>query len=519
MQTTLKDLFEREIFESYEILSGKDYLNRSFHSISILETPDFENYIIEESLILTTFYPVKSEIETFKHLLFALNKKNTAGIMIKMNRYIDIIPSEIIELANQLNLPIVALNYDANLSSLFNNILVELQSQDYSNYSFDANYSQFLKQINDHPSTKTLLDIVEKIPDLDMLVQNLDTKVIHYSSEIMNDYFIQSKSTKHLFQRVGDTLYYSEDVIYDDTPIYHIILKANNEKRHILHNYIEIFKLMIIVIHQKKIENTLKQNQFLLNFISNISSNLTNTQLIESSKRYNWSINFPVTLILFSIKNDKRSDINPNVVEYIKTVIINKFHLNSEELRFSMMNEQLFFILNTMESVDIAQTMHYVYETLQAKYKQMVLKVTYSNLIREASQISRTYSQLSEALLHIENRNLNINLFSEDNIKLLNLLKNIDYTHLMDYTNNVLSALIAYEKKNNVPLIDTLYKFIECKFNTKNTADALFIHYNSVRYRLDVINQLGINVTGNVTGHFDLYFALYLYKNFDHYTK
>ena len=515
MKTTLKDLFEREIFESYEILTAKEHLNRSFESVSILETPDFENYIIERSLILTTFYPVKTDVETFKHLLFALNKKETAGILIKMKRYIDIIPEEILKLSDQLNIPIVALNYDANLSLLFNNILSELQTQDYTNYSFDANYSLFLKQVYDNPSTKTLMSIVDKIPDLELLIQNSDNKTTYYSNEIMLNYFNQSKTTKNLFQRIGDALYYSEDVIYDDKPIYRFVFMAKNEKRHILHNYIEIFKLMIIVIHQKKVENILKQNQFLLNFVSNLSSNYTNTQLIEATKRYKWNVIFPVTLILFSIKENHKNMINPNMVEYIRTVIINKFHLNSEELRYTLLNDQLLFIINTIETISMHETMQNVYDTLKIKYKESQFRITYSNLIHDAANISKTYFQLSEAMIHIENKNLGIHLYTEDNIKLLNLLKNIDYGNLKEYVYSILKPLVEYEQKNSTPLIDTLYKHIECKFNAKDTAEKLFIHYNTVRYRLDVIEQLGFSVLSNKESHFDLYFALYLYKNFE----
>jgi len=514
MKTTLKDLFEREIFETYEILSAKERLDRSFESVSILETPDFENYIIERSLILTTFYPVKTDVETFKQLLYALNRKDTAGILIKMHRYIDIIPEEILKLADQLHIPIVALTYDANLSLLFNNILSELQSQDYTNYAFDANYSEFLKQVYETPSTKTLMNIVDKIPDLEVLIQNLDNKTTYASADSLSTYFVQSKQTRNLFQRIGDTLYYSEDVIYDEKPIYRFVLMAKNDKRHILHNYIEIFKLMIIVIHQKKIENTLKQNQFLLNFVSNLSSNYTNTQLIEASKRYQWNVIFPITLILFTFKDNHRTIINPNLVEYVRTVIINKFHLNSDELRYTLLNDQLLFILNTIENLNLSDTMQNVYETLSVKYKDLTFKVAFSNKIHEASQISKIYFQLSEALIHIESKNLSINIFSEDKIKVLNLLKNIDYSRLRDYVYSKLKPLMDYEEKNSTPLIDTLYKHIECKFNAKDTANALFIHYNSVRYRLEVMHQLGYNLS-NREGHFDLYFALYLYKNFE----
>ena len=123
--------------------------------------------------------------------------------------------------------------------------------------------------------------------------------------------------------------------------------------------------------------------------------------------------------------------------------------------------------------------------------------------------------QLSEAMIHIQNKNLGIHLYTEDNIKLLNLLKNIDYGNLKEYVYSILKPLVEYEQKNSTPLIDTLYKHIECKFNAKDTAEKLFIHYNTVRYRLDVIEQLGFSVLSNKESHFDLYFALYLYKNFE----
>ena len=515
MKTTIKDLIDLQIFETYDILAAADHLDRSFESVSILETPEFENYIIERSLILTTFYPVQSDVATFKKLMYALNKKETAGILIKMKRYIDIIPEEIIQLSDQLNIPIVALTYDANLSLLFNNILSELQSQDYSNYAFDARYSQFLKQVYEYPSTKTLMDIVESIPDLEILIQNLDNNKTYASNNDLIDYFNQSKATKNLFQRIGDVLYYAEDVIYDDKPIYRFVFMAKNDRRHILHNYIEIFKLMIIVIHQKKLENTLKQNQFLLNFVSSLSSSYTNTQLIEISKRYNWNVKFPVTLILMSIKAAQKNFINPNIIEYIRTVMINKFHLNSDELRYTIVNDQLLFIINTMESLNINDTINNVFEILKQKYTDIAFKITFSNLISDASFISKVYFQLSEALIHIETKKLGIDLLSEDNIKLLNLLKHIDYTDLKEYVHTLIGRVIDYEKKTRTPLIETLYHHIESKFNAKETAEKLFIHYNTVRYRLDVLEGLGIDVINPSRGHFDLYLALYLYRNFE----
>ena len=203
------------------------------------------------------------------------------------------------------------------------------------------------------------------------------------------------------------------------------------------------------------------------------------------------------------------------MIEYMRTVIINKFHLNSDELRYTLINEQLLFIINTLESIPLSETIQNVHELIQEKYKSTSFKLLYSHLIYDASSISKIYFMLSEALVHVENKNLAMDIYSEDEIRLLNLLKHIEYTQLKEYVQTTLGKLIAYENQYSTPLIDTLYTYIQCEFNARLTAEKLFIHYNSVRYRLEVLEQLSVEIQNHSRGHFDLYFALYLYKHFD----
>lgn len=517
MKTTVQAIIDLEIFQSYDILSAKNSLNNEFESISILETPDFDNYIIEKSLILTTIYPIKDDLSKFEKLMYALAKKQTAAIIVKIHRYIENIPKKIIDLSNELNLPIIALSYDANLSLLFNNILSELQRKEYYDASFDTNYSQFLKEVYATPTTKTLLSIVNKIEDLDILIYNTDNKKTYYSDDSLLTYFNIHSSTSNLFHRIDHILYYTEDIIYDDQAIYKVIFRAKNERRHILNNYIEIFKLMIIVIYQKKVENTLKQNQFLLSFVSNLTLNYSNAQLIEASKRYRWDIHFPLTMVLFAIKNrnNAKYTINPSMIEYIRQVFINKFHVHSDELRYSLQNNQLFFITNTYPSLNIGETVRNIYQTLIEKYNDYKITITYSDLIKNASNIPHTYTSLSEALNIIENQDLDVNLYSENQVKLLNLFKTIKFSDLTKFINERLEIIFAYDRNHQSQLVETLYTYIQSKFSITKTAKKLFIHYNSVRYRLELIESLGIHITKDDETFFDIYLALYLYMNFE----
>ena len=97
---------------------------------------------------------------------------------------------------------------------------------------------------------------------------------------------------------------------------------------------------------------------------------------------------------------------------------------------------------------------------------------------------------------------------------MVNVLKKLDAPTLLDYARSILKPLITYEEKHDLPLINTYYHYIECQFNAKEAAQKLFIHYNSLRYRLNVIESCGYPIFNEKESHFEVYFALTIYMYF-----
>lgn len=58
------------------------------------------------------------------------------------------------------------------------------------------------------------------------------------------------------------------------------------------------------------------------------------------------------------------------------------------------------------------------------------------------------------------------------------------------YCRSVLSALLSYDEAHNTDLVHTLRTYFRCNGNVIRTADALFLHRNSVLYRLQRIEDL-----------------------------
>ena len=507
----LSQLLGINVIESYEVLAGHNNLDSVVSSVSVLETPEFEKYVIENSLILTTLYPIKRDIPLFHKLLDILVEKNSAGIIVKIHRYIDEIPKEIIDKANALGFPIITIDYDANLSNIFNSIVSEIQGSEYNKNKMMPFYTTILSSISENPSTKTLVESAKDIEDLEVLIYNPVSKNLYYSNDVIRSYYEKYAHPVNTIVKDNDLLLYVTNIEYDNQVIYRVALLTTADKRYLLYNYAEIYKMLSIFVYQKKREYFMRQNQFLLGFISNITSNYnSNEELMEVSKFYNWDVKFPLFLMLFSIQGNH----NPQSSVYIiQDLLLELLNIRQKTSRYVIMDDLILFIINTTYESNILEVVETLYDHLEEKLPETKIKLAYSNPIGQAHEIPETFAILSKTVTNANRKHIDLSVFNENHVRLINLLKSLNYQELHAFSTSIIGRLLDYEKKTSLPLINTVYKYIQYRFSIKKTADALFIHPNSLKYRLSVIEKLGYRIN-NIRSHFfDFYLALYVQIN------
>lgn len=507
----LNQLLGINVIESYTVLTGHNNLDRIVSSVSVLETPEFEKYIIENSLILTTLYPIKNDIPLFDKLLDILVKKNSSGIIVKIHRYIDKIPKAIIDKAESLGFPIITIDYDANLSNIFNSILSEIQGSEYNKNSMIPLYTNILTSISDNPSTRTLVESAKDIDDLEVLIYNPVSKNLYYSNDVIHSYYDKYSHPINTLVKDNELLLYVTNIEYDNQIIYRVALLTTADKRYMLYNYAEIYKMLSIFIYQKKREFFMRQNQFLLGFISNITSNYnSNEELMEVSKFYNWDVKFPLLLMLFSIQGNHNQQSSVYIIQYL---IIELLNIPQKALKYVIMDDLILFFINTSYESNILEVVETLYDQLEETIPDTKIKLAYSNPIAHAHEIPKTFAILSKTVTNANRKHIDLSVFNENHVRLINLLKSLNYQELHSFSTSIVGRLLDYEKKTNLPLINTVYKYIQCRFSIKKTANALFIHPNSLKYRLSVIEKLGYHINNIRTHFFDFYLALYVQIN------
>lgn len=123
---TLKEALKIGELKKGKVIAGEKGLNRIVSYVDILEVPDMIGWLRGEELILTTGYAIKDNPDMQEKLISELAKIDAAGIVIKVNRFLDKIPEIMIKKANELNFPIIQIPPDIPYIDITHPLLKEI---------------------------------------------------------------------------------------------------------------------------------------------------------------------------------------------------------------------------------------------------------------------------------------------------------------------------------------------------------------------------------------------------------
>ena len=95
------------------------------------------------------------------------------------------------------------------------------------------------------------------------------------------------------------------------------------------------------------------------------------------------------------------------------------------------------------------------------------------------------------------------------------IMKVKDKGFLIELFESLVKPITDYDKKNNANLLETLICFVKNDANVKNTADELYQHSNTIRYRIAKIRELLGIKNDTIKFYEDINMIYKLYKMFN----
>ena len=83
------DLLELNLLPGVELLAGNGGLKRVIRAVTVMEAPDFLDWVKKDELLLTTGYAISNKPVALNNIIPSLFEKNLAALGIKPGRFID----------------------------------------------------------------------------------------------------------------------------------------------------------------------------------------------------------------------------------------------------------------------------------------------------------------------------------------------------------------------------------------------------------------------------------------------
>src|SRR5436190_20591955 len=108
------------------VLAGASGLDRIVRRLNVMEVPDILPWVKPHELLLTTGYPLRDDPGALVDLVAELDARGLAALAIKLHRYLDAVPPQMLAEADRRGFPIVEFPDGVGFDDVLNEVLTEL---------------------------------------------------------------------------------------------------------------------------------------------------------------------------------------------------------------------------------------------------------------------------------------------------------------------------------------------------------------------------------------------------------
>ncbi|KKI91493.1 hypothetical protein WQ54_14615 [Bacillus sp. SA1-12] len=490
------------------VIAGKKGLTREIASIEVMEVPEVGSWVTEGILMMTTFYSVKDDLKKQCEILKTLIEKNASGMVVKLGRFVDQLPKEMIELAEVHSFPIISI--PTNVSYI--NILTPLYEKLYEERKKVAQdslnpFHAFIKE--EYATVSDAIESLSKIVDSQVYIEDCEGRLLYSTEKISSDGWRNSK-------------------LLLSKPIHPRYREVTNEWRtefqHSNHKRVKFSdkrnRLIIPLVSKNKIfafvhlpyKNQSKFNEIETQNVDNLIRKLSETVMSEQLELQKERIkdidalefllddhnyvktNASFTLLFFSRENlespifqqatlmEGNVLIRKKIKEFLKGIPF------EQNIVFEKYNHFFALVQNSLtDNQTILAQFTNAYQTAMIHSSIEDMHVSISSPFNDLND----FDEKIKATMKIMEIGLKVRrdekIYSYDKLGIYEILIKLSGDPFaVKYAEEVLLPLAS----NDGQLLETLILFLNENGNVSRTAEKLFIHRRTMTYRLQKIKEL-----------------------------
>jgi purine catabolism regulator len=522
---SVQQIIELNELTGTKLLAGGKGISRVVENVTVLEIPDVEeSWLLGNELILSTLYNFSEKMDVLEILVKLFHRKNVACLAIhpgaEMN---ESVLNQLISCADELDFPILQIPRGFSYVKIINSVLSRIINQQAylleKSQSISHTFNKILLNGGNLDSIcRTLCNFIQHpviILDVKMNVLSMAsggkyTSLFHppLTTEKTEEFIkclkdkvemdmleLKNQLSVKLFPKVTEAIEVLIVPIIASKVIYgYVIVKNTNQDKLSDTDFLAIEHSITTLAIEMLKQQAVKETEQMLerDFIEELLQDQISDEYEIFDRIYQLNIPFHTfqRVCLLSIKSDLKSKY------YLKTPLsdIIKKHVQKEpDIKVYSIKDKFVFLSGKHVTDHLLKDIFRHIE--KDAYEGLKVKTCFGMGLekKEIQQLHESYEEAIQAVtVGVKVKNETIHDYKE--MGLYNLLY-----QLSDKDNNnqwkafctaTVGSVVEHDQKYNSELVRTLEVYVEEKESYKLTAERLFVHPNTVKYRLDKIKEI-----------------------------
>jgi len=530
LKVRLADILNVDLLAGAEVIAGESGMDNEITSVNVMEVPDIVDWVRPGELLLTTAYSLADNIEAFNTLLPLLSERGVCGMGIKVKRYINELPESVIQTANRLSFPIIKIPQDVSYGDLLKQI-----------FSFIiGEQTRLLGQINDfnnqiknvmlrHGGMKEFTELISQVISCPVMIsdQVYKSNVVHSADpkwkSILDRVVPAAISNTNIHADPGLTeiqtnidpidgeqvLRYSIPIYFEDNLYGYIYIWDINdciEKKDLF--VIESATSLIALHIVTRLTAGQRENVHRANFLELLLSNDPESQAraISDAEYYGFNPSDYHQCIILRLDNQDKTrsaSLRSRRIQetsLLLTGILSHVHRKaSSRYIWATVPDGIQFLLefdqNFSQEMRAEQTRLFVYMLLDIARDLNVERFCFVGIGQAYPGYARLNQSLYEAQQAVRSLQAtkkkpgqHYSFFEEMGVGRLFGSPEIK-KDLTNYADEVLEPFVKYDDQHDGKLLETVRAYFEHGGNLRKVSEVLYIHYNTIVYRINRIRD------------------------------
>ncbi|MFC7381428.1 PucR family transcriptional regulator [Sphaerisporangium rhizosphaerae] len=480
------------------LIGGEKGLDRIVQRLNVMEVPDILAWVKPHELLLTTGYPLRNTPQSLGRLVADLDERGLAALGIKLGRYVDELPAEMVEQADRLGFPLILLPNDVGFDDILNQVLTDILNRQAALLARTEEAHKALVQIV--LAGGGLSEVVAEVAGLlDVAVAVVDP-------------------SGHILSAAGDeaALRAAPAVSGGDHTVVPVVAGGHHHGRIVAHSPTGVLRdgdigileraatvAALVVTRQEAV--TAVESKYRADFLRDVLTGRGGPRIAARARAFGWDLERPVGVLVAEI--DPEWDIPPDRLLAAWVTALRRHDANGAVAGFS--HEVVAVVGSGVDMVRLAKDAVASF----ADCRPATFSTGMSRVAQGADSLPDAYGQALKAArvgrqLHGPGAAAHFDQLGV--YRLLSLVN--DTAELHAFVKETLGPLASDDDAENADLRRTLQVLLETNLNVAETARRLHFHYNTLRYRIGKLERMLGNFTEDAHLRLNLTLALHVLR-------